>query len=217
MLWAGLRNPEECEPRRVCPGVRKQSQDSFVGGAQTGFLANGVRACVPFSPFSPFFSRILSMLFVDRVFIRHFRHLRQTPGSWKGQKPSFAKDPVCVLPNVRLYSEDTLDHDTEICNFGKVSPLDFFGGISSSGYFYCFSRFSVQFSKEIAPKCGENCPISGRRRKKRRILSRLWLSCFFFFSSDIQYCFWTPRCTHFGLQGQQCPKLLSHQMMSVSL
>ena len=32
-----------------------------------------------------------------------------------------------------------------------------------------FSRFSVQCSKEIAPKCGENCPISGRR-KKRRIL-----------------------------------------------
>ena len=33
------------------------------------------------------------------------------------------------------------------------------------------------FSKEIAPKCGENCPVS-RRRKKRRILSRLWLSWF---------------------------------------
>ena len=32
----------------------------------------------------------------------------------------------------------------------------------------------------MVPKCGENCPIH-RRRKKRRILSRLWLSCFFFF------------------------------------
>ena len=30
----------------------------------------------------------------------------------------------------------------------------------------------------MAPKRGENCPISGRR-KKRRILSRLWLSWFF--------------------------------------
>ena len=40
------------------------------------------------------------------------------------------------------------------------------------------SRFSVQFSKEMAPRCGENCPTSGQR-KKRSILSRLWLSWFF--------------------------------------
>ena len=37
----------------------------------------------------------------------------------------------------------------------------------------------MQFSKEMAPKCGEICPISGQR-KRRRILSRLWLSWFFF-------------------------------------
>ena len=36
----------------------------------------------------------------------------------------------------------------------------------------------MQFSKESAPKSGENCPISGRR-KRRSILSRLWLSWFF--------------------------------------
>ena len=38
-------------------------------------------------------------------------------------------------------------------------------------------RSSVQFSKEIAAKCGEDSPISVRRM--RRILSRLWLSWFF--------------------------------------
>ena len=31
----------------------------------------------------------------------------------------------------------------------------------------------MQLHKETAPKCGENCPIFGWR-KKRRILSRLW-------------------------------------------
>ena len=29
--------------------------------------------------------------------------------------------------------------------------------------FFLFSRFSVLFSKEIAPKCGENCPISSMK------------------------------------------------------
>ena len=34
-------------------------------------------------------------------------------------------------------------------------------------------------SKEITPKCGEKLP-DFRPEKKRRIVSRLWLSCFFF-------------------------------------
>ena len=48
----------------------------------------------------------------------------------------------------------------------------------------CSPGLSLQFRKEIAPKCGENCPIS-ERRKKRRILSRLWLLWFFFFDPEI--------------------------------
>ena len=47
---------------------------------------------------------------------------------------------------------------TEICNFGEPSPLDFL--VFSSGFLSLFSRFTVQFRKEVAPKCGENCPIS---------------------------------------------------------
>ena len=51
--------------------------------------------------------------------------------------------------------------------------LQFRGGFStgfswvfSSGFVSFFSRFSVQlFSKEMAPKRGENCPISGRRKR----------------------------------------------------
>ena len=62
---------------------------------------------------------------------------------------------------------------TEICDFGAPSPLDFFFYFFQ-WIFLLFSRFTVQLSEEIDPKCGENCPISGRR-KKRRILSRLWL------------------------------------------
>ena len=68
---------------------------------------------------------------------------------------------------------------TAICNFGAPSPLDL--KVFSPVYFSLFSRSSVKFSKEMAPKCGENCPISGWR-KKRRILSRLWLSWSLFFS-----------------------------------
>ena len=61
-----------------------------------------------------------------------------------------------------------------------------FRGAVSTGFFFdfspadfsLFSRFTVQVSKEIAPKHGESCPISGGR-KKLRILSRFWLSlCF---------------------------------------
>ena len=65
---------------------------------------------------------------------------------------------------------------TEICHFGAPSPLHFFNFLQ--WIFSLFSRFTVQFSKEMGPKYGEICPISGRR-KKRRILSRLWLSWFF--------------------------------------
>ena len=73
---------------------------------------------------------------------------------------------------------DAFDHDRgkEICNFGAPSPLDFFFNFLQ-WIFPFFSRFSSAYSsKEIAPQCGENC--SGGR-KKRRILSRLWLSWFF--------------------------------------
>ena len=74
-------------------------------------------------------------------------------------------------------SQDTFDHD-------KGQNLQFWGAVSWTFWsflrwiFPFFSRFTVQFSKEMAPKCGENCPLSGRR-EKCRILSRLWLSWFF--------------------------------------
>ena len=47
---------------------------------------------------------------------------------------------------------------TEICNFGEVSPLNLF---EISPVTSLFSRFAVHFSKEVAPKCGENCHVSG--------------------------------------------------------
>ena len=42
---------------------------------------------------------------------------------------------------------------TDICDFRMPSPLDFLGGIFSPVDFSFFSRFTVQFSKEVAPKC----------------------------------------------------------------
>ena len=43
--------------------------------------------------------------------------------------------------------------------------------------------FTVQISKEIAPKCGENWPISGRRKKTKNPVTSL--AVMFFFSVPI--------------------------------
>ena len=80
-------------------------------------------------------------------------------------------------PFFRTRSTTKRSQGTEIRNFGASSPLDFLNFLQWI-FFSLFSRFYVQFNKEITPKCGENCPISGRR-KRRKILSRLWLSWFF--------------------------------------
>ena len=58
--------------------------------------------------------------------------------------------------------EDTFDH-----NKGQKSAISGrrlhwnFLNFSSGYFFWLFSRFTVYFSKEMAPKCGESCPISG--------------------------------------------------------
>ena len=63
---------------------------------------------------------------------------------------------------------------TEICNFGEFVS----GGGVLQWICFLFLQVSVQLSKEIDLKCGENSPISGQR-KMRRNLSCLWLSWFF--------------------------------------
>ena len=63
------------------------------------------------------------------------------------------------------------DHDKGQKSAISGRRLHWIFGIFSSRCFSFFSRFYVQFSKEIALKCGENGPISGR--------TRLWLSWFF--------------------------------------
>ena len=80
---------------------------------------------------------------------------------------------------------------TEIYNFGAPSPLDFLSFLQWILSF--FFRFYVQFSQEIAPNCGENCPMSGRR-KRHRILSPLWLSLFF--GPEL----WSVLCHFFGFE-----------------
>ena len=62
-----------------------------------------------------------------------------------------------------------------ICTVGAPSPLDF---LTFSPVDFSFSPDFLSFRKEIAPEGGEDCPISGRM-KKRRILSCLWLSWLF--------------------------------------
>ena len=72
---------------------------------------------------------------------------------------------VDVLPLIGNV-QDTFNHDK-----GQTSPLD--SQIFSSGFLF-FSRFSVWFIQQERAKCGENCPISGRRKMRR-----LWPSWFF--------------------------------------
>ena len=87
-------------------------------------------------------------------------------------------DSTCnQCANIKTMIQDAFDHgkgtENLICNFGEPSPLDFFE-FSPVGFFACFSSFCVFFSKEIALKCGENCPIP-RRSKKRRSNFQAWL------------------------------------------
>ena len=50
--------------------------------------------------------------------------------------------------------------------------LRFRGAVSSGHFIEIFTSFSVQLSKEIAPKRGDNCPVSGRReRPKNPVMS----------------------------------------------
>ena len=84
--------------------------------------------------------------------------------------------PTTLVSSLSI-SQDTktaIDHDKgEICNFGALSPLDFFW-IFSSGFLSLFSRLTVQFSKEISAQNGgkiarfpgggksvESCDVSG--------------------------------------------------------
>ena len=64
---------------------------------------------------------------------------------------------------------------TKLCNFRMPSPL--FLVNFSTGFFPFSPGFLRNLVTGSPPKCGEDCLIS-RRRKKRRILSRLWLSWF---------------------------------------
>ena len=79
---------------------------------------------------------------------------------------------------LRDLSQDTFDHDKGQKSAISEKFLHWIFLNFLQWIFPLFSRFTVQFSKEVAPKCGESRVIS-RRRKKRRILSRLWLSWFF--------------------------------------
>ena len=81
---------------------------------------------------------------------------------------SLAVDNFAFQLSFFTYSQDSFDHDK-----GQKSAI--------SGR--RLHRIFLNFLQWIF---GENCPISGRR-KKRRILSRLWLS--WFFSVPIQLCF----------------------------
>ena len=84
-----------------------------------------------------------------------------------------------VLSAYGIGRKDAFDHDN-----GQKSAISGRRLLCIFLWIFCFfSRFGVQFRKKIAPKCGEKCPIS-RQRKKRGILSRLWLF-FFVWSREV--------------------------------
>ena len=87
---------------------------------------------------------------------------------------------VCVWKATIIRTRSTRDRNLQ------------FRGAVSTGFFFEFSPVDIfpflqvycVIWKEIASRCGENCPISGRS-KKRRILSLLWLSWFFRFRKKV--------------------------------
>ena len=76
--------------------------------------------------------------------------------NWGQSKCVYIYMDICTSGRVQLR------HGTEICNFGEFSPLDFLNFLQ--WICCCFSRFSVQLSKEITPKRGENWLMSRRRK-----------------------------------------------------
>ena len=99
---------------------------------------------------------------------------------------------------------DAFDHDkaqgTEICNFGAPSPLVLLE-FSPVDFFHFLQGFLFNLVRKSPQNVEKNCPIP-RWRKKRRIMSRLWLSCFFFSpdsrsktSNFITMNFWDCSCT----------------------
>ena len=77
---------------------------------------------------------------------------------------------------VRTRSTTTRDKNLQFQGAVSIEFLNFL----SSGIFSFVSRAFCVIEEGNRPKCGENCPIS-RRRKERRILSCLWLSWLFRF------------------------------------
>ena len=77
----------------------------------------------------------------------------------------------------RYEFQDTFDDDKRQKSAISGSFLHWMFLVFSSGFSFFFSRFSLQFSKQITPICGENRPIS-RREKMKKILSRLWVLLF---------------------------------------
>ena len=68
-------------------------------------------------------------------------------------------------------SQDAFDHDKGQKSAILGRRLHWIFRIFSTGFFLLLSRFSVQFSQEIPPKCGENCPISVARGRSFLSLS----------------------------------------------
>ena len=84
----GFLNPYFGEPV-VC------TAETVFGGAQTGSLANRVRACETRAIFVIFIVirslRSKRLVFVDRMYIQHFRHVRQYPILSEGAKTPLPK------------------------------------------------------------------------------------------------------------------------------
>ena len=88
------------------------------------------------------------------------------------------KQRVPCKSGVRQKGSFVKTRSTTTRDFGAPSPLDFLNFLHAVGFFLVSSGFQCNLERKSPPKCGENCPIPGRR-KKSRILPRLWLSWFF--------------------------------------
>ena len=89
-----------------------------------------------------------------------------------------------VIGDNFVATRSTTTRDRNLQFWGAVST-GFFWWIFSSGFcLVCPGVLCSLVSKEITPKCGENCPISGRRKRTQNPVTSLAVVVFFFFGPE---------------------------------
>ena len=140
----------------------------------------------------------LAWNFQSRREILNFVNLWRASDEYLTKIPEFPWGPLFWQPQTALTDKARLKNQSQYLRIRSTRTRDrnlqFRGAVStgiswvfSSVFSSCFSRFFLcNLVRKLPETCGENCLIPARRRK-RRILSRLWLSWF------LRPEYWRPR------------------------